>query len=57
MPRDTPLPFLLTVALSVGFTGALLQAWWIVGIAGAGVLASLVVWLWPARLRTGGAHG
>jgi cytochrome c oxidase subunit 1/cytochrome c oxidase subunit I+III len=57
MPRDTPLPFLLTVALSVGFTGALLQAWWIVGIAGAGVLASLVVWLWPARLRMGGAHG
>ncbi|MEF2073617.1 cytochrome c oxidase subunit I [Consotaella sp. CSK11QG-6] len=47
MPDDDPWPFLLTVAMAVGFAAALLHWWWIVGAAVLGLMASLVAWLWP----------
>ena len=47
MPGDTPLPFLLTVAMTLGFTSLVLHLWWLAALAGAGVLACVVAWLWP----------
>ena len=47
MPEDTAAPFIVTLAMSIGFTGALMHLWW---LAGAGALASalgILVWLWP----------
>ena len=49
MPDDTPAPFIVTLALSVGFAGLLLQAWWLAGIGAIATLAGLLVWLWPER--------
>ena len=49
MPDDTPAPFIVTLALSVGFAGLLLQAWWLAGIGAAATLVGLLVWLWPER--------
>ena len=49
MPDDTPAPFIVTLAMSVGFAGLLLQAWWLAGIGAIATLAGLLVWLWPER--------
>jgi cytochrome c oxidase subunit 1/cytochrome c oxidase subunit I+III len=49
MPDDSPWPFILTVAMSVGFTAMLLQSWWAVSIAGFGVVLCLGFWVWPKR--------
>jgi cytochrome c oxidase subunit I len=49
MPDDTPAPFIVTLAMSAGFAGLLLQAWWLAGIGAIAVLAGLIVWLWPER--------
>jgi cytochrome c oxidase subunit 1/cytochrome c oxidase subunit I+III len=49
MPDDTPAPFIITLAMSVGFAGLLLQAWWLAGAGAIAVLAGLLVWLWPER--------
>ena len=49
MPDDTPAPFIVTLAMSVGFAGLLLQAWWLAGIGTIAMLAGLLVWLWPER--------
>ena len=57
MPEDTPVPFLLAVAVSVLFIGLLVHAWWLAALAGAGALAALLAWLWPSRAlgQTAGA--
>jgi cytochrome c oxidase subunit I len=49
MPEDSVAPFLLTLAASLGFVGLLVHSWWLAGAGFAGVLAALVVWLWPRR--------
>jgi cytochrome c oxidase subunit 1/cytochrome c oxidase subunit I+III len=49
MPDDSPWPFILTVAMSAGFTAMLLQSWWAVSIAGFGVVLCLGLWVWPKR--------
>ena len=49
MPDDTPAPFIVTLAMSAGFVGLLLQAWWLAGVGAIAVLAGLLVWLWPER--------
>jgi cytochrome c oxidase subunit 1/cytochrome c oxidase subunit I+III len=49
MPDDTPAPFIVTLAMSAGFAGLLLQAWWLAGIGTIAALAGLLVWLWPER--------
>ncbi len=49
MPHDSFAPFLLTLALSLLFTGALLHWWWLAA-SGAGLAALvLLVWMWPRR--------
>ncbi|MCB8837145.1 cytochrome c oxidase subunit I [Aurantimonas sp. VKM B-3413] len=47
MPKDDPWPFLVTVALTVGFTGLLLQWWWMGGGAAIAVVLGCMAWLWP----------
>ncbi|MCP8937445.1 cytochrome c oxidase subunit I [Alsobacter sp. SYSU M60028] len=47
MPEDSYAPFVVTLAMSVGFTGLLLHEWWVAGAGGLGVLAGALVWLWP----------
>jgi hypothetical protein len=47
MPGDSLMPLLCTVAMTVFFTGALLQRWWITGIAVLAMLLSAIAWLWP----------
>ena len=49
MPDDTPAPFIVTLAMSVGFAGLLLQAWWLAGVGAIATLVGLLVWLWPER--------
>ena len=49
MPDDSPAPFIVTLAMSVGFAGLLLQVWWLAGIGGVAMLVGLLVWLWPER--------
>ena len=49
MPGDSYAPFLLTVAMTLGFVGLLVHWWW---LAVAGLLLTLVavaVWLWPEQ--------
>jgi cytochrome c oxidase subunit 1/cytochrome c oxidase subunit I+III len=60
MPADSPWPFIVTVALSLGFTALLLEAWWLGGLAVLVLLGCVVAWLWPsARLaqRAENPHG
>jgi len=52
MPGDTIAPFALACGLAVTFTAALFHAWWIVGLGGAVVTASMVVWFWPQRVHS-----
>jgi cytochrome c oxidase subunit 1/cytochrome c oxidase subunit I+III len=57
--EDTPVPFLLTLALVVLFTGLLVQLWWMAALGFLGALACLLAWLWPNRtlaIRAGSAR-
>jgi cytochrome c oxidase subunit I len=47
MPEDDPWPFLVTVAMTVGFTGLLLHWWWVAAGAGGAVILGVLIWLWP----------
>jgi cytochrome c oxidase subunit 1/cytochrome c oxidase subunit I+III len=51
MPADTIAPFALASGLAVIFASALFHAWWIAGLGGAVVAASLVAWFWPRRVH------
>ena len=51
MPADTIAPFALASGLAVTFVGALFHAWWLAGLGGAVVAASLVAWFWPRRVH------
>ncbi len=47
MPEDTPWPFLVTVAMTVGFTGLLMHWWWLSALAGLATVCGILAWLWP----------
>ena len=49
MPEDSYAPFILTVAITAGFTGLLVHWWWLAGISGLVAVGALLVWLWPER--------
>jgi len=49
MPEDNVAPFILTCAMSLGFTGLLVHLWWMAAAGGVLSLVSLAVWLWPSR--------
>ncbi|HEX3700355.1 MAG TPA: cbb3-type cytochrome c oxidase subunit I [Phenylobacterium sp.] len=49
MPEDSIAPFLLALAAAVGFVGLLVHAWLAAAVGAVGVLAALIVWLWPRR--------
>jgi cytochrome c oxidase subunit 1/cytochrome c oxidase subunit I+III len=47
MPEDSYAPFLMTLAMSAGFVGLLVNWWWLAGLGTFGVLISGIYWLWP----------
>jgi cytochrome c oxidase subunit 1/cytochrome c oxidase subunit I+III len=47
MPEDTPLPFLLALALVLALTALLVHGWWVAGLAALASLGLVVLWLWP----------
>ena len=47
MPGDTPLPFLLSLALVTALAGLLARGWWVAGLAALASLVLTVAWLWP----------
>ena len=47
MPGDDPWPFLVTLAMTLGFAALLLHWWWIAAGAGMAILVGLLAWLWP----------
>ena len=47
MPGDTIAPFVVTLAMSVGFSGALAHLWWLAAIGGLATALGVLVWLWP----------
>ncbi|QXX74100.1 cbb3-type cytochrome c oxidase subunit I [Methylovirgula sp. HY1] len=49
MPGDSIAPLALTVALSIGFTGLLINAWWLAGVGAVAAIVAILVWLWPER--------
>jgi cytochrome c oxidase subunit 1/cytochrome c oxidase subunit I+III len=49
MPHDSFTPFLLTLAMSLGFCGLLMHWWWVAAASGVVVLLMILVWLWPER--------
>ncbi len=51
MPTDTIAPFALAVGLSILFSGALFQAWWVAGLGVMACAAALVLWFWPRRVH------
>lgn len=61
MPEDSPMPFLATVAMGVGFSGLLLHWWWMAAGGGIAMLLGFLIWLWPRKqleqTATGVSHG
>ncbi|MBX6363278.1 MAG: cytochrome c oxidase subunit I [Gemmatimonadetes bacterium] len=53
MPQDSLWPFLLAVATSVAFYGAVFGAWWLAGLGALGIVATILGWLWPRSLEGG----
>ncbi|HEX4195971.1 MAG TPA: cytochrome c oxidase subunit I [Caulobacteraceae bacterium] len=49
MPEDSVTPFVLTLGMCALFTGLLVRQWWLAGVGGVVIFASLIVWLWPRR--------
>ncbi len=49
MPEDSYAPFILTVAITGGFTGLLVHWWWLAAVCGLVASGALLVWLWPER--------
>jgi cytochrome c oxidase subunit 1/cytochrome c oxidase subunit I+III len=49
MCEDSLAPFLLTLAMTVGFVGLLAHAWWAAAAGGVGIVLALFGWLWPSR--------
>ncbi len=47
MPGDSMAPVSLALALAVLFFALLIQSWWLLAAASAGVFAVLLYWLWP----------
>jgi cytochrome c oxidase subunit I len=49
MPEDSYAPFVLTLGMTAGFAGLLVNLWWLAGIGVLVTTAALVQWLWPRR--------
>jgi cytochrome c oxidase subunit I+III len=49
MPGDSYAPFLLTVALTIGFVALLLHLWWVAVASAVLTIVAILVWLWPER--------
>ncbi len=49
LPGDDPWPFLVTLAMTAGFAGLLLQWWWLSGFAALLTFVGILAWLWPRR--------
>ncbi len=49
MPEDDPWPFLVTIFMTIGFAGLLLNWWWMAAVGGATTLFGLIAWLWPRQ--------
>jgi cytochrome c oxidase subunit 1/cytochrome c oxidase subunit I+III len=49
MPEDSYAPFVLTLGMTAGFAGLLVNLWWLAGVGTLVVIAALVQWLWPRR--------
>ncbi len=47
MPGDSYSPFLLAVAMTIAFYGALLSQWWLAAVGTIGVIAFAIHWMWP----------
>jgi cytochrome c oxidase subunit I+III len=47
MPRRSPWPLFLTLAMLFGFYGVLLGAWPVAAVGGAACVGCLMGWLWP----------
>jgi cytochrome c oxidase subunit 1/cytochrome c oxidase subunit I+III len=47
MPGDSIAPLLLTIALTIGFVGLLINLWWMAGLGAVLCFAVLALWLWP----------
>jgi cytochrome c oxidase subunit 1/cytochrome c oxidase subunit I+III len=47
MPADSLAPFLVAIALTVGFFGLLLNLWWLAGLGGLMTVMATAVWLAP----------
>jgi heme/copper-type cytochrome/quinol oxidase subunit 1 len=53
MPKDSLWPFLLALAMSVVFYGAVFDLWWLAALGALAILASIVGWLWPQSMEGG----
>ncbi|HET9984625.1 MAG TPA: cytochrome c oxidase subunit I [Longimicrobiales bacterium] len=53
MPEDSLWPLLLAIALSVVFYGAVFGLWWLAAAGAAGLLVTMLGWLWPRSLDGG----
>ncbi len=49
MPEDTLAPFLLALAMTVGFVGLLLRLWLLAGVGAAACVLCVIAWTWPQR--------
>lgn len=47
MPADSVTPFIVTLAMSVGFSAALVHLWWLAVVGGVATTLGVLVWLWP----------
>jgi hypothetical protein len=59
MPKDTIIPFVLSTAMTILFTGLLLKNLPLAAAGGLACAAALVAWFWPRRelLEREPAHG
>ena len=47
MPEDDPWPFIVTLAMTLGFVGLLLTWWWMAAIGFVATFVGIFLWLWP----------
>jgi cytochrome c oxidase subunit I len=47
MPEDSLAPFIVTLAMSVAFSGLLTEIWWLAAVGLAATALGILIWLWP----------
>ena len=47
MPRESPWPLFLTLAMMLTFYGVLASSWAVAAVGAAAVAGSIMGWLWP----------